>query len=58
MAEVKRGTKKAPVRKARRASPGRRLPGFFSDYGGSGIVVDSMPGQKSGQKSGQKKSRK
>lgn len=39
---ARRTTVKKPVKRG-----GKRLPGFFSDYGGSGIVVDSMPGKKS-----------
>lgn len=44
--EKKSSAKKASVKKPAKRG-GKRLPGFFSDYGGSGIVVDSMPGKKS-----------
>ena len=46
--------KKSTVRKTAPKKPvkrgGKRLPGFFSDYGGSGIVIDSMPGKKKPKK--------
>ena len=44
MATTNAKPKRAVKRPARKSS--KRLPGFFSDYGGSGIVVDSMPGRK------------
>lgn len=44
---ITKGTKSASKKKK---PTGKRLPGFFSDYGGSGIVVDSMPGKKTTKK--------
>ena len=38
--------KTSTAKKQTKSVSKKRLPGFFSDYGGSGIVVDSMPGRK------------
>lgn len=43
---IKTVGKKAPAKKQVKKQNRKPLPGFFSDYGGSGIVVDSMPGKK------------
>lgn len=42
----KNKAKTSPAKKQTKGGSKKRLPGFFSDYGGSGIVVDSMPNRK------------
>lgn len=44
----KKPVAKKPSRNKRREK--KPLPGFFSDYGGSGIRVDWMPGMKKAKK--------